>query len=107
MIFIILKKIWVFLITKKKCLFYFSPEGRPFSGSKGRNGKGCPRCGYEVYAAEQMISKNKIWHRRCFTCGDCSRSLDSTNLNDGPDGDIYCRACYGKHFGPKGVGFGL
>ncbi|XP_065226105.1 muscle LIM protein Mlp84B isoform X1 [Planococcus citri] len=83
------------------------PETRPQTGIKGRNGDGCPRCDYKVYAAEQMISKNKIWHRRCFTCGDCSRSLDSTNLNDGPDGDIYCRGCYGKHFGPKGVGFGL
>lgn len=83
------------------------PESKPLNGIKGRNGNGCSRCGFAVYAAEQMISKNKVWHRRCFTCADCSRSLDSTNLNDGPDGDIYCRGCYGKHFGPKGVGFGL
>uniref|UniRef100_A0A8D8RLU6 Muscle LIM protein Mlp84B n=2 Tax=Cacopsylla melanoneura TaxID=428564 RepID=A0A8D8RLU6_9HEMI len=83
------------------------PEMAPTTGAKGRNGDGCPRCGYAVYAAEQMISKNKIWHRRCFSCSDCHRSLDSTNLNDAPDGDIYCRSCYGKHFGPKGCGFGL
>ncbi|XP_050532046.1 muscle LIM protein Mlp84B-like isoform X1 [Daktulosphaira vitifoliae] len=83
------------------------PESRPTSGIKSRNGKGCPRCGYEVYAAEQMISKNKVWHRRCFTCGSCSKSLDSTNLTDGPDADIYCKACYSKHFGPKGCGFGI
>ncbi|KAK7591198.1 hypothetical protein V9T40_002811 [Parthenolecanium corni] len=83
------------------------PETRPLHGNKGRNGNGCKRCGYAVYAAEQMISKGKVWHRRCFTCSDCTRSLDSTNLNDGPDGDIYCRGCYGKNFGPKGVGFGL
>ena len=51
--------------------------------------------------------KNQIWHKRCFSCGDCHRSLDSTNLNDGPDHNIYCRSCYGKHFGPKGVGFGM
>ncbi|KAK7601538.1 hypothetical protein V9T40_008979 [Parthenolecanium corni] len=83
------------------------PETKPLNGLKGRNGNGCSRCGFAVYAAEQMISKNKVWHRRCFTCSDCARSLDSKNLNDGPDGDIYCRGCYGKHFGPKGVGFGL
>ncbi|CAG2061641.1 unnamed protein product [Timema podura] len=84
-----------------------------------------------VYEAEKMISKNTViynlykqqhkcrpqvnggcvfdryWHRRCFNCKDCHRSLDSTNLNDGPDRDIYCRSCYGRNFGPKGVGFGI
>ncbi|BES90878.1 muscle lim protein [Nesidiocoris tenuis] len=82
-------------------------DARPISGIKAVEGKGCLRCGYEVYAAEQMISKNRIWHKRCFNCSDCHRSLDSTNLNDGPDGDIYCRGCYGRHFGPRGVGYGL
>uniref|UniRef100_A0A8D8TW69 Muscle LIM protein Mlp84B n=1 Tax=Cacopsylla melanoneura TaxID=428564 RepID=A0A8D8TW69_9HEMI len=42
-----------------------------------------------------------------YSCSDCHRFLDSTNLNDAPDGDIYCRSCYGKHFGPKACGFGL
>jgi len=81
------------------------PDGAPTSGLKSANG--CPRCGYAVYAAEQMISKTRIWHKRCFHCADCRKSLDSTNLNDGPDGDIYCRSCYGRNFGPKGVGFGI
>ncbi|XP_056639968.1 muscle LIM protein Mlp84B-like isoform X1 [Diorhabda carinulata] len=82
-------------------------DPRPNSGRKAAPGQGCRRCGYAVYAAEQMISKNGIWHRRCFSCADCSRSLDSTILNDGPNGDIYCRGCYGRNFGPKGVGFGM
>lgn len=42
------------------CYVLFSSEARPTSGIKGRNGDGCLRCGYEVYAAEQMISKNKV-----------------------------------------------
>ncbi|XP_026811682.1 muscle LIM protein Mlp84B isoform X2 [Rhopalosiphum maidis] len=92
--------------TKGESTMLFS-EARPTSGVKSRNGNGCLRCGYEVYAAEQMISKNKLWHKRCFTCADCSKSLDSTSLNDGPDGDIHCRPCYAKHFGPKGCGFGM
>lgn len=54
-----------------------------------------------------MISKGQIWHKRCFNCGDCHKSLDSTNLNDGPDGEIYCRGCYGRNYGPRGVGFGI
>ncbi|XP_046395058.1 muscle LIM protein Mlp84B-like isoform X2 [Ischnura elegans] len=74
---------------------------------KAPEGKGCPRCGFAVFAAEQMISKGKIWHRRCFSCNECRRSLDSTTLNDAPDGDIYCKSCYGRKFGPKGVGYGM
>lgn len=35
----------------------------------------------------------------------CRRRLDSNNLTN-HDGDIYCRSCYGKLFGPKGYGFG-
>lgn len=54
-----------------------------------------------------MISKGQVWHKRCFHCSDCNKSLDSTNLCDGPNGDIYCRGCYGRNYGPKGVGFGL
>lgn len=41
-------------------VFFCSSEARPTSGNKSRNGGGCLRCGYEVYAAEQMISKNKV-----------------------------------------------
>ena len=49
------------------------------------------------------------WHKRCFTCAvtECSRHLDSFTVNDAPDGDIYCKACYGHKFGVKGVGFGI
>ncbi|XP_072743645.1 muscle LIM protein Mlp84B isoform X4 [Anoplolepis gracilipes] len=82
-------------------------DSKPQVGQKRNDGHGCSRCGYPVYAAEQMISKNRVWHKRCFSCGECHRSLDSTNLNDGPDGDIYCRGCYSRNFGPKGVGFGI
>lgn len=39
---------------------HFSPETKPNLGTKAQPGKGCPRCGYEVYAAEQMISKNGV-----------------------------------------------
>lgn len=83
-----------------------SPDGRAFGGANNVKG-GCSRCGYAVYEAEKMISKNRVWHKRCFSCADCRKSLDSTNLCDGPNGDIYCRGCYGRNYGPKGVGFGL
>ena len=49
----------------------------------------------------------QMWHRRCFNCAECHRSLDSTNLNDAPDDEIYCAGCYRKKFGPHGVGYGM
>ncbi|XP_076254375.1 muscle LIM protein at 84B isoform X3 [Rhynchophorus ferrugineus] len=82
-------------------------DPRPNSGPRGAPGQGCRRCGFAVFAAEQMISKNGLWHKRCFSCADCGRSLDSTNQNDAPNGEIYCRGCYGRNFGPRGVGFGM
>lgn len=77
------------------------------TGTKAQDGTGCRRCGYPVYAAEQRNSKHGMWHKRCFSCAECRKSLDSTNLCDAPDGEIYCRGCYGRHYGPKGVGFGI
>ena len=75
---------------------------------KAAPGEGCPRCDGQVFHAEQMFSKNKKYHKKCFTCAtqDCKRPLDSVNCCDAPNGEIYCRGCYGKMFGAKGYGFG-
>lgn len=35
----------------------------------------------------------------------CKRRLDSNNLTE-HDGEVYCKNCYGKLFGPKGYGYG-
>lgn len=72
---------------------------------KAPPGQGCPRCGGAVFAAEQMLSKGREWHRKCFKCKDCNKTLDSIIACDGPDKDVYCRTCYGKKWGPHGYGF--
>ncbi len=51
---------------------------------------------------------------QCFLCpnvyvsstADCGKSCDSTNAAD-HQGQLYCKGCHGKHFGTKGVGFGI
>lgn len=68
-------------------------------------GKGCPRCGGVVFAAEQVLAKSREWHRKCFKCRDCNKTLDSIIACDGPDKDVYCKTCYGKKWGPHGYGF--
>ncbi|KAM3849577.1 cysteine and glycine-rich protein 1-like isoform 1-T1 [Diretmus argenteus] len=67
----------------------------------------CPRCGKAVYAAEKVMGAGSAWHKNgCFRCALCGKGLESTTLAD-KDGDIYCKGCYAKNFGPKGFGFGL
>jgi len=69
-------------------------------------GTGCPRCGYQVFDAEKLMAAGRNWHKRCFNCANCNRHLDSTTVNDGPDGEIYCRGCHSGKFGLTGYGFG-
>ncbi|XP_005995500.1 cysteine and glycine-rich protein 1 [Latimeria chalumnae] len=65
----------------------------------------CPRCEKSVYAAEKVVGAGKSWHKACFRCAKCGKGLESTTLAD-KEGEIYCKACYAKNFGPKGCGFG-
>ncbi|CAL4124982.1 unnamed protein product [Meganyctiphanes norvegica] len=69
------------------------------------DGTGCPRCGGKVFMAEEMHARGKSWHKRCFNCCHCHRPLDSVVGCDAPDGEIYCKLCYAKSYGPKGYGF--
>ena len=46
------------------------------------------------------------YFQRCLRCAKCGKSLDSTTLNEHEE-EIYCKACYGKCFGPKGFGYGI
>lgn len=74
-------------------------------GSRYGGADKCPRCGKTVYMAEKIVGAGSSWHKGCFNCSSCKKKLDSTTVCD-KDGEIYCKACYGKQFGPKGVGFG-
>jgi len=66
----------------------------------------CPRCGKSVFIAELMRAAGKAWHKSCFTCNICNKRLESGTLCE-REGEIYCKSCYGKNFGPKGIGFGV
>merc|ERR1712098_206342 len=69
-------------------------------------GEICAKCGKTVYFAEAMKADGNTWHKTCFTCILCNKMLDSCLVCE-KEGNIYCKSCYGKNFGPKGVGFGI
>ncbi|XP_011699156.1 PREDICTED: muscle LIM protein 1-like [Wasmannia auropunctata] len=65
----------------------------------------CPKCGKSVYAAEERVAGGLKWHKTCFKCGLCGKPLDSTNCTE-HEGELFCKVCHGRKFGPKGYGFG-
>ncbi|KAI6120291.1 hypothetical protein EDD16DRAFT_1577162 [Pisolithus croceorrhizus] len=66
----------------------------------------CPRCGKNVYFAEQMKAVGKTWHKGCLRCSSCNTLLDSKRLNE-KDGEPLCGRCYSKLHGPQGSGYAL
>ncbi|PWN34005.1 uncharacterized protein FA14DRAFT_123411 [Meira miltonrushii] len=71
----------------------------------------CARCQRPVYFAEQKQAASRKWHRACLRCDGCSTTLESGKLEEGPlsatyefPTNVWCRTCYAKRFGPKGIG---
>ncbi|KAJ3048618.1 hypothetical protein HK097_010378 [Rhizophlyctis rosea] len=83
-----------------------APGGTAIPKPKFGGADPCPKCGKAVYFAEQILGPGNVkYHKLCFRCTDCNKSLDSSNMAD-KDGVIYCKTCHGKKWGPKGYGYG-
>lgn len=65
----------------------------------------CAKCDKSVYKAEETRAANKTYHKLCFKCYNCNKLLEPNILTE-HQGDLYCKNCYGKKFGPKGYGYG-
>ncbi|KAH9519209.1 Muscle LIM protein Mlp84B [Bulinus truncatus] len=75
-------------------------------GGWGDDKERCNRCHKVVYFAERVTGIGKVFHKICFKCTNCNKSLDSTTVTE-HGGQVYCKACYTRNFGPKGFGFGI
>ncbi|CAH8538565.1 unnamed protein product [Schistosoma turkestanicum] len=64
----------------------------------------CPVCSKSVYFAEEVRAMGRAFHKQCFKCCQCSKSLDSFTAND-HKGSLYCKSCYAKNYGPNIYGF--
>lgn len=98
-----------FEVTRGNVSTYHQAQAAPVL-ERGGNGPrfggadGCPRCGKQVYFAEECRAVGRKWHKMCLSCSNCNKMLDSTTCCD-HDGDVFCKACHTKQFGPKGYGF--
>ena len=49
-----------------------------------------------TFQAEEVNINNKVYHKKCLTCGNCKRNLDISLMGIGPDEEIYCKVCCHK-----------
>ncbi|NXC15701.1 CSRP3 protein, partial [Corythaeola cristata] len=68
-------------------------------------GAKCGACEKTVYHAEEIQCNGRSFHKTCFLCMGCRKALDSTTVA-AHESEIYCKTCYGRKYGPKGIGFG-
>jgi cysteine/glycine-rich protein len=62
----------------------------------------CGSCSEKVYKAEEVTALGKSWHKSCFACQVCKKSMNPGDALD-HDGFPYCKADYSRNFGPKGM----
>ncbi len=55
----------------------------------------------QVFEAERMVTRVGSYHRNCFSCIECNKKLDSMDVCEGPDSEIYCKNCYSMEYGTK------
>ncbi|OAD57786.1 Cysteine and glycine-rich protein 2 [Eufriesea mexicana] len=80
---------------------------RPKSGCECLGGGlDCQRCGRKVYQAEMQIVSGTPFHNTCFSCYCCRKPLEPLTYQENC-GEIYCKQCYVRNFGPQGYGYGV
>merc|ERR1712150_91526 len=66
----------------------------------------CTACHKTVYFAEKTFGPaSLIYHKLCLRCNACNNLLNAGQWVD-HDRQPYCKGCYAKYFGPRGIGFG-
>uniref|UniRef100_A0A8C1WS88 Cysteine and glycine-rich protein 3 (cardiac LIM protein) n=1 Tax=Cyprinus carpio TaxID=7962 RepID=A0A8C1WS88_CYPCA len=74
---------------KAPCLASANSNPNKFAQKFGSTDR-CPHCSKVVYATEKVMGTGKPWHKTCFRCLLCGKSLESTTVTD-KDGELYCK----------------
>lgn len=62
----------------------------------------CPQCGRTVYFAEEIKALKRKWHRLCFKCVSCKRTLEPGKCTE-HEGQLFCHQCHRQQFGPHAL----
>ena len=96
-------------MQNKEMIFLFSGSSKPrfldgaqletWTVQAGEDeANACPRCNGKVFEAEKMISMRHVYHKKCFTCQECSRPMDQFIACDAPDGKLlFSLQCHHHH----------
>jgi DNA-directed RNA polymerase subunit RPC12/RpoP len=66
----------------------------------------CQVCNEKVFFNERVKSEGHCYHKTCFKCFSCHKTLTQGKETLGKDEHVYCDMCYKKLFGIKTVGHG-
>jgi len=69
----------------------------PSSSSSGPICAGCKN----PITSSAVKALDKVWHKDCFSCKGCNKTLMDTSFASGEDGAPYCSKCYDNQFGVK------
>jgi len=62
----------------------------------------CKICGKEPYVVERLVAEKSWWHKNCFRCKVCNKSLNLDTYAS-HQGEIYCKVHHKELFMPKVV----
>ncbi|XP_076371486.1 uncharacterized protein LOC143257118 [Tachypleus tridentatus] len=60
----------------------------------------CKGCGKYVHLTDKIIADKSAFHKSCFNCKECGKSLDP-DIYSSHEGDIYCKLHHKQIFQPK------
>lgn len=60
----------------------------------------CKGCGKHAHMMDKIIADKSAFHKSCFYCKECGKSLDLDNYSS-HEGDIYCKLHHKQIFRPK------
>ena len=86
----------------------FGPRSKSSVRNFGGGGDKCAVCGKTAYAAEKLEADGKVYHKTCFKCDQCKKTLKTGNYAS-LQGKIFCKPHFKQLFKLKGnydEGFG-
>ncbi len=64
---------------------------RKMPAKKFGGGNRCVRCNLAVYEMERVVALKSPFHKLCYSCFECRKTLSPINCCESSEGEIYCK----------------